>query len=835
VSIIRKLDVENEFSGNKRLKSLNQFLETYPNFRNEKIGHGFSFEDDTENYLNFFESFFEIIESAETNIIFDEADIIQITKEEQETYKGISYKPDGATYLAWNCRKETCKLIVGDIYLFTKNNEYLRLSPFIKFESELEFYSFCSIEEKLTGRTKFNRLLKTGSITSEVREFEQLSISTDNTKRKSANGTVINLFENNFKKYIDIGITKKITNFLEKNRASVFATIWGHGGVGKTASIQRVCEILCNQDKKLFDYIIFLSAKDRYYNYYQGKISPIIDGISSLEDIVCRLNHIIFGNSVFESDPIINYSGKLLIVIDDFETFSKIEKGRIVSFIKQLDINHHKVVLTTRAATLITGEEIQTKELNEEESIIFLVEAIKNEIPSFNITQLQKELRSAEIKRKVFEITSGRPLFILQLGIFSAQKGTLSDALNTEIKSTKEAVNFLYDRIYDYLSNGAKNMFLGISLLIDENDLSGLTSNLKFILSKEDREDEFQQSLNELIKLKIIVVEDKDFFKVYSPEIYKLMKLYYQNKGPEFDGSITGKFNLINTEKGAPTEVALLENADSTRLLGTETDVENKYRYVLNRDKTPYHIKRSALFNFASYLISHKSKTEKALKLYQDYFQIFKKDPIYIENYATCSWAVSTRDSKYNAIQIIQDFFTTKPKLEQESYLELLGILTTYKSILVVSERDEIKNKLRSRELTKEKYDLLHKEQKERIQEIFKYPGGHLFNQIKEIDLMSLSTRCRSFVLDGLTHYIEIVIRNNRRDIGKQVCQKVITELPQNYQNPFIYKLNKISFIENPDKFDNDNSKVMTETSVTDLGMKLKEALQNNKVKSDAI
>lgn len=825
VSIIRKLDTDNEFFGNKRLIKLNQFIDDYPSFRNEKIGHGFSFEDDTENYLNFFDAFFEILETPETSIIFTEADIIKVTKEENDSYRGISFKPDGATYLAWSCPKEIYKFIAGDIYLHSKTNEYLRLSPFIRIESESEFFSFCSIEEKLNGRTKFNRLLKTEVFTTEVQEFERLSISTDNKKRKSANGTVINLFDNNFKNYIDVGITKKITEFLEKNRASVFATIWGHGGVGKTASIQRVCEILCNQEKKVFDYIIFLSAKDRYYNYYQGKINPIFDGISSLEDIISHINSIIFNNSTFDVDAIKNYKGKLLVIIDDFETFTKAEKERIVSFIKQLDINHHKVVLTTRAATLITGEEIQTKELNEEESITFFQKAVKNEIPSFNIENLQKELKNKETRKKIFDITSGRPLFILQLGIFSAQKGTLTDALNTEIKSTKEAINFLYDRIYDYLSNDAKNMFLGISLLVEENDLTGLISNLKFILNKEDKEDEFQNSLNELIKLKIIVLEDKDFFKVYSPEIYKLMKVYYQNKGSEFDGSITNRFNLINTEKGAPTEIALLENADASRLIESEVIVENKYRYILNRDKTPVNIKRTALLNFAAYLISHKGKIQKALKLYQDYFQLFRKDPIYIENYSSSAWSDTSSDSKYLAIQIIQDFFTSKPKLDQESYLEILGMLTTYKSIMVVAERDEIKSKLRFKEITKDQYDILHKEQKEIIREIFKYPAGHLYNVVKDLDLMTLAPSCRNLVLDGLTHFVEIAIRNNKRELGKEVCEKIIEEMPQNYRNPFIYKLNKISFIENPDGFDNDIDKVMTQTTITELGQKLKEAL----------
>ena len=828
VSIIRKLDVDNEFFGNKRLRKLNQFIDDYPAFRNEKIGHGFSFEDDTENYLTFFDSYFEIIESLDTNQIFKDVDLIKVTKLESDIYKGIAYKPDGATYLGWSCPKTICQFNVGDIYLFTQTNDYLRISPFIRLESESEFFSFCSIEEKLTGRTKYNRLLKTAFLSADVEEFERLSISTDNSKRKSANGTVINLFENNFKKYIDIGITKKITDFLEKNRASVFATIWGHGGVGKTASIQRVCEILCNQERKIFDYIIFLSAKDRFYNYYQGKIHPIVDGITSLEDIISKVNSIIFNDNSFETEQILNYSGKLLIIIDDFETFTKDEKTRIISFVKKLDINHHKVVLTTRAATLVTGEEIQTKELNEDESVAFLIEAVKNEIPSFNIEQLQKELKDKNVRKKVFEITSGRPLFILQLGIFSAQKGTLVEALSNEIKSTKEAINFLYDRIFDYLSADAKNMFLAISLLVEENDLSALTNNLKFILNKEDKDDEFQNSLNELIKLKIVIIEDKDFFKVYSPEIYRLMKLYYQNKGSEYDGNITNRFNLINTEKGSPTEVALLENADASRLIESETEVENKYRYILNRDKTPLNIKRTALLNFSKYLISHKGKTEKAIKLYQDYFQLFRRDPIYISSYSSSTWIDSSTKSKYLAIQIIQDFFTTKPKLDQETYLELLGMLTTYKSIMNVSERDELKSKLRFREITKSQYDLSYKEQKERFKEIFKYPAGHLYNVVKDIDLMTLSPNCRNLVLDGLTHFVEISIRNNKREIGKEVCDKIISEMPQNYHNPFIYKLNKISFIENPENFDNSVEKVMNQTGVSELGEKLKEALMKN-------
>jgi len=828
VSIIKKLDVHNEIFGNKNLKELSQFFDKYPNFRNEKIGHGFSYEDDTNGYLEFFENFFDSFDFSQLGEIFRETDLIYVKSLEGNIYKGICYKPDGSTYLAWTCPKDTFDFEESNLYALTKGREYYRISPFIKIESESDFYTFCSIEEKLTGRTKFNQLLKTGSIKVEIPEFERITISSDSLKIKTGNGTVINNFENNFKKYIDVGVTKHITDFLKKNKSSVFATIWGHGGVGKTASIQRATEILCNQNKRLFDYIIFLSAKDRYYNYYKGKINPVKEGISSLEDIVSKTNKIIFGSSSFEIDKIQNYEGHLLLIIDDFETFSKNEKERIINFIRSLDINHHKVVLTTRAATLITGEEIRTKELNEEETIAFLKEAIQNEIPDFNLKTLNKELKNKETREKVFEITSGRPLFILQLAIYIGQKGNLKDALHSEIKSTKEALDFLYDRLYDYLSISAKNMFLAISLLVNENDLTGLLENLRFILNMEEKEDEFQNALNELIKLKILVVESKDFFKVYSIEIYRLMQLYYQNKGPEFEGNITNRFNLINTDNGASTEIALLENADASRLLDTEEEIENKYRYILNREKSPYQIKLNALLNFASYLLIHKNKVEKALKLFKDYYHIFRKNPEYIKQYAATAWSDGGNDSRYLAVQLLQDFFKNKQSLKEEVYLELVGILMTYKGIMIVNERDDLKGIFRSGEISNFEYRSIYKEQKELIKDIFKYPGNHLWRLVKKIDLMTLSPNCRNYVLDGLTHFIEICIRYNRRYLGRRVCEKVISEMPQNYQKPFLYKLSKIEYIENPNSFNNKSENIINNNPSSDLAVKLKNALKQS-------
>ncbi len=110
------------------------------------------------------------------------------------------------------------------------------------------------------------------------------------------------------------------------------------------------------------------------------------------------------------------------------------------------------------------------------------------------------------------------------------QSGSINETLLIDIKSLEEARSFLYDRIYDYLSADAKNMFLGINLLVNNDDLTGLITNLKFILNKEDNDVNFDNSMNELIKLRIVERLDEDFFKVYSPEILKLMRVYYEKK-----------------------------------------------------------------------------------------------------------------------------------------------------------------------------------------------------------------------------------------------------------------------------------------------------------------
>ena len=71
----------------------------------------------------------------------------------------------------------------------------------------------------------------------------------------------------------------KLITFLKDGKSSVAAILWGHGGVGKTATIQSVCDDFSNSERKFFDYVIFLSAKDRIYNIHTGDVNDITDRV----------------------------------------------------------------------------------------------------------------------------------------------------------------------------------------------------------------------------------------------------------------------------------------------------------------------------------------------------------------------------------------------------------------------------------------------------------------------------------------------------------------------------------------------------------------------------
>lgn len=784
LNLARTLDIDDEILGSKKLRKFRDKINEYPSLRNELIGHGFSFEDNSEQIYNVFSDLYHAIKDEGPSFLKNDIDLINIIASDEKNSKGIRYKSNGE-YTPCSISKNIANLEKNIIYL-CHEGKYHRITPFIKINEIDEFYIFSFIEDRLASRALFNQLIKTNRAHFTVDELIGSSMEIDELRVKAANGTIINSFENNYKKYIDTAIVKKLVKFLKENTSTVFSTVWGHGGVGKTASIQRVCEILLGEERKAFDYITFVSAKDRKFNYHTGAIEKITGGVDSYESAIRYINNIAFSTDSSDPSEIINFQGKILIIIDDYETFNSVEKEKLLEFIKSLDIRHHKVVITTRAASNITGEEIEVKELSASESLSFFDSVLENEL-SMNTSLYKKDNNIETLAKSIHCLTSGRPLFIFQSAIIYGESGSIQTMLDSDINTGKNAIEFLYGRIIEYLSSNARKLFGAMGLLTSESDLSNLLSKLQYILNMEKDDQSFEKAIEELTKLKIITVVDSKYFKVYSSEIVTLMKQSFQD-----DGSITSRLQLVGRDKNLDNNLSLLNDADNSRLTKKPSEVIQKYRSIISRAATPEDIKIQAIINLAQYLIEDNGNYDGGIALFDDNQQLYHTSPTFVKTYATYLWR-GDKSEKLKAIDLVNNLLRLDSFTDKNEKLVFLCILMRYEATFSIDDREELKDNFRLEEITQLEYDTAFADQRQDFYRIYNYPGLEIFNCIKSQTLEAFDHDIKVKVLNGLSYFIEVCIRRHQFDEIDEILTYVFNRLKYNYHDIFKKKVERIN------------------------------------------
>ena len=798
----KRLDTQNTFRKNKKFA---QALQKYPGLRNSYLGHGYTYADSQDTIISQLGDLSNAIQESNIDIFRDDIDFIYVSSIESSCYKGVCYKSNG-NIIPWSCPTNVCILQVGHLYASQNVNNYFCLSPFLDIDNFGNgIYIYCNIEEKLLGKIKYNRLLETGVKHLEWDEIAKLCITSDGLKIKTSNGTIINVFDRNYKKYIGVGIKNKLRDFLLKNKASVCATIWGHGGVGKTATVQSVCEDLANEASKHFEYIIFMSAKDRRYNMYTGNIEQISESITTYEELISGINMMMFGTQTDQIEQIISYDGKLLLIIDDYETFSKENKDKIELFIQQLNTNHHKVLVTTRAANINLGLKFHNNELSEGDSVEFLLDIVENEGLG-DKNYFKQEMQNEEMKHTFFAITNGRPLFIYQFAYIMAQKG-LSYAKQYKINEQHSAIEFLYGRLYDYLSQKAKTVFVVLSLLVDNKNTINVIEKAKYIANMENDDDGFQSAVEELEQLKIIRFcdEDNNFFEVYSQEILQMMNDYYQKRDSLFKRNCTHRSEQIKKDRKLDVEHSLLLSADTNRDTKNEIEVVENYKQILNRTTSPIEVKMSAILNLASYL-TIRGKRYEALKCFEEYNHLFSSIPsknternkyaMYTKMWATYSWA-SDESNRKKAVEILLNYARTGFNYQKDYDLELAGMLLQYNSILVISNWQDLKIQRENDEISPSQFKQERKNQRKECEDIHRKQGWPLYKAVCLSKLSDFSSGARQNIAGGLYNYLDILIRLQLFDEAIEICQYILLNSPTNYHTQFKSKNEWIERIKN--------------------------------------
>jgi hypothetical protein len=789
VDLMRRLDVKKEVFKDKELSVL---FNNWPEFRNEALGHGYIFADKANATLASLRKLVQTIDSTTNLVMASKVDLVRVEGIQGDVFSGTLYTADG-DYHAWHMSCQALPAHVDETYAVLNETSYHRLSPFISLKDEDEIYVFKSIKEPLTGSVAYNRLIRTGTDIQEWRDFAKLDLEVDGLRRLTANRTVINTFDLNYKQYIEVAFKRLVIDFLTKNTASVCATIWGHGGVGKTAAVQSVCEELTSISRtRTFDYVVFASAKDRYYNYLTGAIQTVGEDsrVNSFEGIIRLINRIVSRTDEFNLDTVRHIQGKVLLIVDDYETFPTEEKRLIEDFIKTLDINHHKVLITTRA-NLVIGEEIRCNELSEEQTQRFLVEVVRVEFPQLSTASVKEQLADPEQSKSLHRVTSGRPLFIYHFAHVWMRSGAMPRALKAKVSTSESAIEFLYGRVYDYLTDIAKDIFVVLSLLTTQDDLGGVVDKARYVLNLESEKDTFEAGMQELVKLKIVELLEGGFFQVYSREIYEIMARYFQTRDEGFRQNWRQRVLQIGKDKKLENDRALLNYANAARYSRSEEEVNSSYRQILKRPSAPIMIKLQATINLASFYVLDRGKRETGIRVLEDYAHLFPAEPQYVKFRGSLNWSTGNRDKAVSILAEAIDHVAAK-KWRKVDKVDVLGLLVTYKSLYWIQKREESKDDAGIEEVSLIRKRQEWAEQKREFEGIIKRHGTQLLDLLKIVDVSTLTAAARQNTVTGLLQLVEICIRVARYELGRNICVWVLDTFPHNVSADFQTKLSRI-------------------------------------------
>lgn len=794
------LDIENEVFVNKTIEEL---IDSYPRIRNDYIGHGFTYEDNIEDLVSSLRDITGKIEKLNSYLFQNDFDLVLIKSIKNDDYTGISFKKDGSDYSFWFCKKNMRSFEINDLYLKSEDNDYFRVSPFLLISNDDEFYIMSKVKEKLIGKIKYVRLLKSGKIYIDCNEIKNIIIEDDGTKKCSLNGTIINNFKPNYTKYIELSIKDDIKNFLLRNRANVAATIWGHGGVGKTATIQCICEDLFNDSKKVFDYILFFSAKDRMFNIHTGVIEAIEQKHNSFQEIIREINIIINDvdendESVYDRQLIYHCDLRLLLVIDDFETFKMAERNEIKDFIANLNVAKHKVLVTTRINEII-GEEFQTDELSEDRTIEFLIQVLKNDYQSLYNQNIISDLNSERYKKDIWSLTSGRPLFIFFYANILGQTGAVQNSISKDITNSDAAREFLFGRTYTYLNQTAKDLFDAINLIVKVDDLSNALSKLRHILKLDNDDDEykFEKAVKDLERLRIIQVDDdRTFLTVYSKEILQSMHDSFEKRDESWKSMCKSLYSKINKDKSLDNHVALLNNANASRFSKNENEVISLYKEILNKTKVSEEIKVQSVLNLSYYMIE-RGKRDEALNLLKKYHENFKENLRYLKMTSIYFWGSGTIKEKKYSIRILSEYFSNNSNLDFNLKSELMGMLVLYKSNLEISEWNNLHDESRFKKINENDFKNRRNKIYKEFELLFNHWGVKLYQFISDKKLDDFSSGARTNIISSLYHFIDICIKIRKFKYIDEIITYMLNHAPTNIHQQYLSKQEKVILIQN--------------------------------------
>ena len=319
-----------------------------------------------------------------------------------------------------------------------------------------------------------------------------------------------NLYKTNYPQWMENASSAKVIRQIVKHLKDGVPLIYvyGQGGIGKTAAIQRMLETEYYKPfpayrLPIYSYLIFLSAKKKEWNDDKG-IVPVNygNGYQTFSDLIslrtCLRNIFAPGVSGLCQNPADEkdwYQGKtILLVLDDFESIEdEAEREKIRKYLNDVfrantaKYNKRQTIITCRVApSQGHSANVELMPLTEHESAAFANFCAKR-MRGGREDHYRRELGDADqpdaltgqqhTKRKrLHKLTQGLPLVIRAL-VCSDKEARIEENSRTN----QDLLDYLFSRTYTYLGTEEKQKLAFLASILTTNAEQNCIERLQFV------------------------------------------------------------------------------------------------------------------------------------------------------------------------------------------------------------------------------------------------------------------------------------------------------------------------------------------------------------------
>lgn len=288
-------------------------------------------------------------------------------------------------------------------------------------------------------------------------------------------------------------IKEEIVNIVNEN-----GIVYGPGGIGKTSlMIQLSKELFEEKDpqKILYDNIIWVSAKRNFYDYVFDKVEIREPQIKSLDNVLFAILNF------FEFEGLDEYShsdrkeltlelfkeNKILLVVDNFETVSKIEAEKIIDFfgthvkkVLKTQPGNFKIILTSREMIPTGFRQIELHGLERRESNRLIDSLYKR----YKSTQ---PILTDDQKEKIYLQTKGIPIIIRHCIAKMYEYNQSFDIVFRSLSNfSGNIVQFSYKEILDHIESEKGQIGLQVLILFEIVDIPLMIRQISDILEIQE-------------------------------------------------------------------------------------------------------------------------------------------------------------------------------------------------------------------------------------------------------------------------------------------------------------------------------------------------------------